>query len=125
MKLQVLPGDFSICKLKNTDELSVAESSFSFTAKTDAELSLLCETEYAPSGAIAREDGWRGFRIAGELDFSLTGILSPIAALLAAEKIGIFAVSSYNTDYVFIKRENFEKALLRLEKAGYEIEAVV
>ncbi len=68
----------------------------------------------------AREDGWRAFRIEGVLDFSLTGILSAISGILAENGIGIFAVSTYNTDYILVKAENLVKALDVLREAGYE-----
>ena len=74
-----------------------------------------------PSETTAREDGWKGFRIEGVLDFSLIGILSKISTILAENKIGIFAVSTYNTDYILVKEENFERALSVLSEAGYEI----
>lgn len=61
------------------------------------------------------------FRIEGTLDFSLIGILSRITSLLAENGIGIFAVSTYNTDYIFVKEENFLPALSVLKKNGYEI----
>lgn len=63
----------------------------------------------------------RGFKIQGVLDFSLLGILSKISTILAENKIGIFAVSTYNTDYIFTKESNYEKALKALQEAGYEI----
>ncbi|MCQ2433216.1 MAG: ACT domain-containing protein, partial [Clostridia bacterium] len=66
-----------------------------------------------------REDGWCAFRIIGTLDFSLIGILAPIADILAENKIGILALSTFNTDYVFIKAENKEKAVTVLTAAGY------
>ena len=56
-------------------------------------------------------DGWKAFRIQGVLDFSLIGILAKIATVLADNGISIFAVSTYNTDYVLIKKENYQKAL--------------
>ena len=59
---------------------------------------------------IEREDGWKAFRIEGILDFSLIGILSKISALLAENEIGIFAISTYNTDYILVKEENYTKA---------------
>ena len=65
--------------------------------------------------------GWRAFRIQGTLDFSLTGILSKISRLLAGHKIGIFAVSTYNTDYILTKSGNLQKALDVLEDSGYQI----
>lgn len=67
------------------------------------------------------DKGWKAFRIQGVLDFSLIGILSKISGILADNKIGIFAVSTYNTDYVLTKEENFEKAIEVLENKGYDI----
>ena len=67
------------------------------------------------------EDGWKAFRIEGVLDFSLTGILAKIANLLAERKIAIFAVSTFNTDYILVKEEYEMKALSRLAEAGYKI----
>ena len=68
-----------------------------------------------------RDDGWKGFRIEGVLDFSLIGILSKISAILAENKVGIFAVSTYNTDYIFVKEENFDKAINALKDNGYDV----
>ena len=68
-----------------------------------------------------RDDGWRGFRIQGILDFSLIGIRWKLSGILAEHQIGIFAVSTYNTDYILVKEENFEKALAVLASEGYQI----
>ncbi|WP_294238824.1 ACT domain-containing protein [Pseudobutyrivibrio sp.] len=81
----------------------------------------MCITENTPSKTIERDDGWRGFRIHGTLDFSLVGILAKISGILADHKISIFAVSTYNTDYVLVKEENFDRALSILEAEGYSI----
>ena len=81
----------------------------------------MCITENTPSDTIERDDGWRGFRIQGTLDFSLVGILAKISGILADHKISIFAVSTYNTDYVLVKEENFDRALSILEAEGYSI----
>lgn len=70
---------------------------------------------------IERNDGWRAFRIEGILNFSLIGILSKLTAILAENHIGVFAVSTYNTDYILTKEVDFEKALNVLEKQGYDI----
>lgn len=67
------------------------------------------------------QEGWRGFRIQGILDFSLVGILSKLSGILAENQIGIFAVSTYNTDYILVKEENFERALEILAFKGYKI----
>nr|WP_330363312.1 ACT domain-containing protein [Butyrivibrio sp. FCS006] len=97
------------------------DSEIYFIGKTDEELSLVCVTENTPSDTIERDDGWRGFRIQGTLDFSLVGILAKISGILADHKISIFAVSTYNTDYVLVKEENFDRALSILEVEGYSI----
>ena len=88
---------------------------------TDEEISLVCKTDYVPQNTIERDDGWRGFRIQCVLDFSLIGILSKLSAILAENNIGIFAVSTFNTDYILVKAENFEKALKVLSDAGYDV----
>lgn len=97
------------------------DSEYCFIEKTDEEKSLVCLTKEVPPNVIQREDGWKAFRIQGTLDFSMIGILARIAAILADHKISIFAVSTYNTDYVFVKKENYTKALEILEASGYMI----
>lgn len=82
--------------------------------------SLVCITEDVPDNVTERDDGWKAFRIQGTLDFSLIGILSEISTLLAENDIGIFAVSTYNTDYIFTKTANYEQALKALADAGYD-----
>lgn len=74
-----------------------------------------------PVNVIRRDDGWKAFRIQGVLDFSLVGILAKIATLLAENSIPIFAISTYNTDYVLTKATHYEKALDALKQAGYTI----
>jgi hypothetical protein len=82
---------------------------------------LVCTTENVPNNVIERDDNWNAFRIQGVLDFSLIGILSQISTLLAENQIGIFAISTYNTDYILTKKDNYNKALKVLSDAGYEI----
>lgn len=120
MKLKKLPYTLTVCKLETVEQIDLS-AGFYFIGRTDEEISLVCRTECTPARTLEREDGWRGFRIEGTLDFSLIGILSPIAVILAENKIGIFAVSTYNTDYVLVKEENFDKAMTALGAAGYEI----
>lgn len=120
MDLKRLPYQFTVCKLKSEADL-VPEKDFWFAARTDEEISLVCKTTDCPSDTLERDDGWKGFRIEGVLDFSLIGILSKISSILAENKIGIFAVSTYNTDYILVKEENFEKALSVLKDKGYNI----
>ena len=120
MKLQRLPHELTICKVLELANIDLA-SDFFFIGKTDEELSLVCLTSDAPAQTLEREDGWRGFRIEGVLDFSLVGILSRISGILAESGIGIFAVSTYNTDYILVKDADFDKAAEALASAGYSI----
>jgi len=120
MELKVLPCDLTVCKVGSTKDIDLTKD-FYFIGKTDEELSLVCRTEDTPAGTTDRDDGWKGFRIQGVLDFSLIGILSKLSGILADNEIGIFAVSTYNTDYILVKKENFERALRVLASAGYLI----
>ena len=120
MEIKSMEQDFTMCKLK--DFLSVDLSKeYYFIGKTDEENSLVCLTENVPQNVIERDDGWKAFRIQGVLDFSLIGILSKISTLLAENNIGIFAISTYNTDYILTKSENYMKSLDVLNRAGYTI----
>jgi len=120
MEIKKIDGDFTVCKVTDYSEVRL-DAKYCYTGKTDEENSLVCLTEDVPNNTVEREDGWRAFRIQGILDFSLTGILSKISTLLAEEKIGIFAVSTFNTDYVLVKKENEKRALDKLGSAGYTI----
>ena len=82
------------------------------------EISLVCRTEDAPQKTLAREDGWRAFRVKGSMDFALVGVLARLAGVLAARGIPIFAVSTFNTDYVLVKEADFDRALACLAEAG-------
>ncbi|MBR1811204.1 MAG: ACT domain-containing protein [Clostridia bacterium] len=120
MELKKIDHDFTICKVAAITAEDL-QGDFCFVGKTDEELSLVCLTEHVPQQTLARDDGWKGFRIQGVLDFSLIGILSPIARLLADSKIGIFVVSTFNTDYIFVKKDAFDAAVRILSKAGYKV----
>ena len=120
MELKKIAYKLTVCKVADISDIDLTAELY-FVGKTDEELSLVCRTEDTPSKTIERDDGWRGFRIKGVLDFSLIGILSKISGILADQKIGIFAVSTYNTDYILVKEENYERALEVLAAEGYTI----
>ena len=120
MELKKLEYNLTVCKISDLSDANIF-SDFFFIGKTDEEISLVCKTEDTPESTIEREDGWKGFRIQGVLDFSLVGILSKLSGILAEHKIGIFAVSTYNTDYILVKEENFESALEVLAAEGYSV----
>ena len=120
MELKKLNYNITVCKVTSIADLDLSKEFF-FIGKTDEELSLVCMTEDVPDETTEREDGWKAFRIQGVLDFSLVGILSKISGILADNEIGIFAVSTFNTDYILVKEESFERALSVLGEAGYII----
>ena len=114
IEIKRLNQDFSVCKVIDYSLVNL-NAEYSFIGKTDEEKSLVCITSDVPPHVIERDDGWKGFRVQGILDFSLIGILSKIAEILAKNSISIFAISTYNTDYVLIKKENYQ---MLFEKAN-------
>ena len=120
MEIKKFNQNFSVCQVKDYSLINL-DSEYCFIGKTDEEKSLVCITSEVPENTIQRDDGWKAFRIQGVLDFSLIGILAKIATILADNGISIFAVSTYNTDYVLIKKENYQKALEVLQTTGYKI----
>lgn len=120
MEIKKIHQDFSVCKVKDYSLVNL-DSEYSFIGKTDEEKSLVCITSEVPENTVQCDDGWKAFRIQGILDFSLIGILAKIAAVLADNGISIFVISTYNTDYVLIKKENYQKGLEILQAAGYTI----
>lgn len=121
MKIKKISGTFSVCKVLDFSQVNL-DAPYCFTGQTDEEKSLVCLTENVPENTIECDNGWKAFRIQGVLDIYLIGILSQITSLLAENRIGVFAISTYNTDYILTKQENYEKALKVLDKAGYFIE---
>ena len=120
MEIKKIDHNFSVCQVEDYSLVNL-NSEYSFIGKTDEEKSLVCITDEVPANVIQRDDGCKAFRIQGVLDFSLIGILAKIAAALADNGISIFAVSTYNTDYVLMKKENYQKALDVLKALGYMI----
>ena len=119
-EIKVIDSSFSVCKVTDFSEVDPSKK-FNFISATDEENSLICLTENVPDNFTKRIDGWRALKIQGVLDFSLIGILSKILGLLAEAKIGIAAVSTYNTDYIFVKETDLDKAVETLAEANYRI----
>ena len=119
MEIKKIDEEFSVCEVEEYTDANL-DSDYCL-GKTDEEKSLVCPVSEVPANVIKRDDGWMAFRIQGVLNFSLIGILAKIASVLADNGISIFAVSTYNTDYVMVKKENFQDALEVLAAAGYEI----
>ena len=121
MKLEVLPETFAICRLPAGAPFPVwAGPGFVSLTRTKEEVSVVCEQRLVPAGTKA-ENGWRAFRVAGTLDFALTGILARISTTLAQAGVSIFAVSTFDTDYILVREAAFDAALGALVAAGLEV----
>lgn len=122
MNLVVLDTIFSVVKLAPAEAIpswaSIGEW-FSIT-RTSEELSIVCPSVNVPSHTVTdAEHDWACIKVEGVLDFGLTGILSSLANPLAENNISIFAVSTFNTDYLLVKVRLLEKAKSVLEQAGH------
>lgn len=121
MRLQVIDGKFSVCKVENLRAVNF-NVPWLFVGKTDAEISVVCLTADVPHATLAREDGWRALRVAGQMAFGLTGVMAGLSTVLAQAGISLFAVSTFDTDYLLIKAENLAPAVKALEAGGYTVE---
>jgi hypothetical protein len=122
--LDLLPGRLAICRLPPDAPLPVwaAAAPFTSVTRTAYELSVVCTEAVAPEGAEC-DAGWRIFQVRGPLDFSLTGILAAIAGPLADAGASIFAISTFDTDYVMVKEEKLAQAVDALRTAGHAVQA--
>lgn len=120
LTIKPITEEFAVCQVEDYSQVNL-ENPFVFTGATDDEKSLVCPIALVPENALSVDKTWSAFRIEGVLDFSLIGILSKISSLLAENNIGIFAISTYNTDYILTKTADFQSALRVLEEAGYQI----
>lgn len=119
LKFQVLTPLFGICRLDSGSGLPVwaSQSEWHCVTRTADEVSVVCEASAIPPDMACERD-WRGFRIAGTMDFSLTGILAAVSNTLADADISLFSVSTYDTDYFFVKTTQLAHALNALEAGG-------
>ena len=121
MTIQIIQEEFSVCKVADYGGIDLS-APFVFTGSTDEENSLVCPVRLVPADTLEREDGWRAFRIEGQLDFSLVGVLAGLSRILADGNVGIFAISTFNTDYILTKSEDFDRAVELLARAGYSLD---
>ncbi len=123
LTLQVLEGSFSIHRLAPDNAISdqVYQGPFYSVTRTGEEVSVVCSSSVC-LGSGRSEGGWSCMKIAGPLDFSLTGVLAEISSVLARAGISIFAISTFDTDYILVKSEKLPAAQDALREAGYTFE---
>jgi len=111
LTLSILPKTLGICHLDKNSYIPdwAKEISFCSITRTPDELSIVCPQDKIPAGVLAEKD-WRAFKVEGPLGFELTGIVSSLSAPLAEEKISIFYISTYETDYLLVEEKNLNKA---------------
>lgn len=119
MNIQLLSPPFAVCRLR---ALPREVRQWHFLSVTDEEISLVCPERDAPADAEHIDRGWRAFRVAGPLDFSLIGILADLSTALAAADVGLFAVSTYDTDYLLVKETQLARAEEALIRAGHAVQ---
>jgi hypothetical protein len=121
LELHLLEGRYAVSKLERSSPLlpgwAINDQFLSITLTRD-ELSIVSPEDAVPAHVRA-EKGWRCIKVAGPLDFSLTGILASLLNPLAEKGISIFAVSTYDTDYLLVKEENLAKTLNALSEFGH------
>ena len=125
LTLSLLPGIFMICRLNPEAEVPAWVSSGGFISitRTDDELSIVCAEAAVPEG-VRVDRGWRSFKVEGPLDLSLTGVLASLAGPLAEVKINIFAISTYDTDYLLVKEDRLSRASEVLIRSGHRLRGV-
>jgi hypothetical protein len=120
--LTLLPDSLAICRLASDAPVPAWATTapwWSITRTTD-ELSIVCFERWVPEGVIASR-GWRALRFAGPLPLDQTGILASVTAPLAAARVSVFAVATYDTDYVLVPAAQRAAAIEALERAGYSV----
>ena len=122
MDLDLLPDRFAVCRLDPGSEIprSSFERSFFSVTQTNEELSVVCREDERLAGALV-EAGWRCFKVRGPLDFSDIGVLAGIAEPLASAGISLFCISTFDTDYILVREDALERAILVLRGSGHRI----
>ena len=123
LDLDLLPGDYAVCRLSAGDPLPdwVPRDGFVSVTRTPAELSIVCAADAVPSGVV-HEGPFRIFAVRGPLDFALTGVLASVASPLAQAGVSIFAIATYDTDYVLVRATDVDRARAALREAGHRVE---
>ena len=124
MRLEVIPGNFAVCRLATPGEAGAVLGTASpvFLAATGDEISLVCPSPAVPPQAAAVEGDWALLKVAGPLDFGLTGVIAGLSTSLAEAGIPVFVVSTYLTDYILVKANRLPTATEALQAAGHTVD---
>ncbi|HYR08029.1 MAG TPA: ACT domain-containing protein [Longimicrobium sp.] len=122
LALSLLPETLAVCRLAPDAEVPAWAwtGEPASVTRTRDELSIVCRMDAVPQG-VRNEEGWRCLKVDGPLDFALTGILAALTVPLAAAGIPLFAVSTFDTDYLLVKAESLDRAIEVLRGAGHRV----
>lgn len=122
LTLNILSERFGICRFNPNTSIPdwALTSRFYSITKTQEEVSIVCPEGVIPQ-EIMCEKGWRCLKVQGLIDFSETGILSALAQPLARKNVSIFALSTYDTDYLFVREKDLSKTIETLSQEGFLI----
>jgi hypothetical protein len=124
LSLTVLPDRFAVCRLRADENIPswAPAGSFYSVTRTPDELSIVCPQGLVPEGVEAVR-GWNSLKVEGKLDLNLVGVLSSLTTCLAQAKISTFAISTYDTDYLFVKESDLNSGVAALREAGHHVTA--
>jgi hypothetical protein len=122
LNLEVLTGEFAVCQLEPEAKIPnwALQGDYYALTKTKEELSLVCLQSTVPSN-VKSEGDWRVIKVLGPLDFALVGILASLSTTLMKASVSIFAISTFDTDYLLVKKKDLAKACEALKQADYNI----
>jgi hypothetical protein len=121
LKLELLHDTFAICRLASTAAVPEwATGEFVSITRTPAELSIVCSQDAVPKNAKCEFD-WRCLQVIGPLDFSLVGVIASLTDTLAAANISLFVISTFDTDYLLVKRADVRAAVESLNAVGHAV----
>jgi uncharacterized protein len=122
-RLRLLEDRLAVCRLgPDAPVPDWAGGELTSITRTPSELSVVCAEAGVPADEVA-ERGWRALEVAGPLSFELTGVLASLSAPLAGARVSVFAIATYDTDYVLVKELDLERAAAALDAAGHTVES--
>ena len=122
LALSIVAGSFAVCRQSPQSPVPSWATPDGFLAivRTTEELSIVCVEQAVPPGVTCQR-GWRGLKVVGPLDFALTGVLASLASPLAEAGVSIFAISTFDTDYLLVREEQLDGAIEALRRVGHTV----
>lgn len=121
LRIAILPDRLAVCRLEpNAAVPSWLRGSFTSVTRTSDELSIVCDDDAVPNDVRA-ERNWRVLRVEGPIPFEVTGVAAALVAPLAAARISVFLLATFDTDYLLLQDDVFDRAIEILRAAGHDV----